>query len=149
MIFANPKSINLMFKFSSKSKFSGFKSLWAILSWCEYSIDDITYWNIFLASSSWSLSLLAIRSKSSPPAAYSRTMKISDCVSMNSKSLIVWGLLNRLRILSSLFTFSNTPNCLIFFLFRILIATLCPVYSWMAIFTFPNDPFPKFFENRY
>ena len=78
------------------------------------------------------LSLLAIRSNSSPPAAYSSTMKISLYVSINSKSLIVCGLLNRLRIFSSLFTFSKTPYCLIFFLLRILIATLCPVCSWNA-----------------
>ena len=108
-------------------------------------------------------SRLAMRSKSSPPAAYSRTMKISDWVSMNSNSLIVCGLLNLLNILSSRLTFSKTPYCLIFFLFRILIATLWPVCSWNAtmknrcykkwlfylLLTFPKEPLPKFLANLY
>jgi hypothetical protein len=108
-------------------------------------------------------SRLAMRSKSSPPAAYSRTMKISDWVSMNSNSLIVWGLLNLLKILSSRLTFSKTPYYLIFFLFRILMATLCPVCSWNAtikhvllefhfsylLLTFPKEPLPKFLANLY
>ena len=148
-MFARPKSINRMLRFSSSKRFSGFKSLWAILSRWEYSIEEIICWKSFLASYSSSLSRLAIRSKSSPPAAYSRTMKISVAVSMNSNILIVWGLLNRLRTFNSLLTFSHTPYYLIFFLLRILIATLWPVCSWKAILTIPKEPLPRFFENRY
>ena len=141
--------MSLMLFWSSSSRFSGFRSRCAILSWCEYSRLEIIYWKILRASSSDSFSRRAIRSNNSPPAAYSSTMKISVCVSINSKSLMVCGLLKRLKIFSSRLTFSNTPNWRIFFLLSILIATLCPVYSWNAILTLPNVPFPRFLENRY
>lgn len=75
------------------------------------------------------LDLREIRSNSSPPAAYSSTIKMSLVVSMNSKCLIMWGWLKRLRTLISLFTLSNTPYCFIFFLLRIFIATLWFVTS--------------------
>jgi len=113
-----------------------------ILVWVLYAWDDLLKYlsglvlgelqGYMKSLNSLTLSFLAMRSNSSPPAAYSRTMKISLYVSINSNSLIVCGLLNRRRILSSRFTFSKTPYCLIFLLFKILMATLWPVCSWKA-----------------
>ena len=77
-------------------------------------------------------SLRWMRSKSSPFSAYSRTMKMSLLVSMNSKCLIMCGWLKRRKTLISLFTFSNTPCILILRLFKILIATRCWVISLTA-----------------
>ena len=60
-----------MLFYSSKSKFSGFRSLWQIPQLWIYSIPDIICWKNLQASYSLSFFLLTINSKSSPPDAYS------------------------------------------------------------------------------
>jgi len=56
--------------------------------------------------------------------------------------------LNNFKIWISLDTLSTSETSIILSFSRILMATFSPVNIWVATFTFPNVPSPKFLPSR-
>ncbi len=70
-VLERPKSTNLTLFHSSSKRFSGFKSLWHIPTLWMYSMPLMICWKNRTQSTSCSLFLCTMQSKSSPPDAYS------------------------------------------------------------------------------
>ena len=71
---AKPKSAILSWKFQSKRRFSGLRSLCAIPLECMYDNPSMSYLKQYLEISSLNLPVCATYSKSSPPLANSTTI---------------------------------------------------------------------------
>mgnify|MGYP007057249083 CR=1 FL=1 len=107
-----PKSASLRMKFEVSSKFYGFISRWAYPLSCMKWSPFIIWWKYVLATFSENLPVSAIKSKSSPPPAYSNTIAKQLCYCPFAFLLIAFSFtaisLMRFSWLRSFITFSSS-----------------------------------------